>query len=396
MSGTQPRISLPRYHSLDRLRASMMLLGVVRHAAMSYEPTVFEGWPYKDAQADVLIHWVIVFIRVFQLPIFFVIAGFFAAYLVQARGVGGFLRHRWSRLGVPFLVAWPVIAGTMYLVVQFAAQFNSIPPTYTMDDLTTTLALRYLFMHLWFLYHLMILCVVASGVRLLVVRIPEGVRVRALDLCERMLHQGGIVVLALVAGVILHRMHSWEIDYYAGPFPPLRMLVLWGLFFAFGWLLFCRRETLEGFKRPAWPLLAAGIACFFLNRFFADAGCHAGPDRACTGTSEAHHLGAVAFLGFSMWFMAYGLIGLFLRYMDKPSFRWRYMADASYWIYIVHVPFVIMLPLLLVNAPLPGIVKLILVTAAATGLILVIYHYCVRPTFIGKQLNGRRYPRGAT
>ncbi|MDE0126011.1 MAG: hypothetical protein OXN97_15690 [Bryobacterales bacterium] len=41
--------------------------------------------------------------------------------------------------------------------------------------------------------------------------------------------------------------------------------------------------------------------------------------------------------------------------MNRPSPRWRYMADASYWIYIVHVP-----------------------------------------TFIGKQLNGRRYPRGVT
>ena len=36
--------------------------------------------------------------------------------------------------------------------------------------------------------------------------------------------------------------------------------------------------------------------------------------------------------------MTYGLIGLFLRYMGKPSPRWRYMADASYWIYIVHGP----------------------------------------------------------
>ena len=376
----------------------MMMLGVVRHAAMSYEPTVFEGWPYKDAQADILVHWVIVFIRVFQLPVFFAIAGFFAGYLVQSRGIRGFLRHRWSRVGVPFLVAWPVVAATMYFVVTFASRFSTTPPTltYGVAGLTSPQAMRYIFIHLWFLYHLMILCVVASGVRLLAVRIPEGVRARALDLFERLVHRGGIVVLVLAAGAILYRMESWEIDYYAGPFPPLRLLALWGLFFAFGWLLFCRRETLEGFKRPAWILLAAGIASFFVYRFFADAGCQAGPDRVCTGTSEIHHLGTVVFLSLSMWPLAYGLIGLFLRYLDKPSSRWRYMADASYWMYIVHVPFVIMLPLLLVGVPLPGIVKLALVVAAATGLILVLYHYFVRSTFIGKQLNGRRYPRGAT
>jgi hypothetical protein len=38
-------------------------------------------------------------------------------------------------------------------------------------------------------------------------------------------------------------------------------------------------------------------------------------------------------------------------------------------------------------------VKLVLVATMATGLILVIYHYFVRSTFIGEQLNGRRYPR---
>lgn len=94
--------------------------------------------------------------------------------------------------------------------------------------------------------------------------------------------------------------------------------------------------------------------------------------------------------------MVYGLFGLFLRYLNKPNSRWRYMADASYWIYIVHVPFVMLLPLLLASVPLPGIVKLALVVAAATGLTLLTYRYFVRSTFIGKQLNGRRYPRGAT
>ena len=104
----------------------------------------------------------------------------------------------------------------------------------------------------------------------------------------------------------------------------------------------------------------------------------------------------MGFLSLSMWFMAYGLLGLFIRYMNHSSPRWRYMADASYWIYIVHVPLVILLPLLLANVPAPGIVKVALVVAMATGLILVTYRYFVRSTFIGEQLNGRRYPQAAS
>jgi hypothetical protein len=389
---------MPRYHYLDRLRACMMLLGVVRHAAMSYEPNPFEGWPYKDAQANFLAHWVIAFIRVFQLPVFFVIAGFFAAYLVQTRGITGFLRHRWSRVGVPFLAAWPILAVVMYFALRFASQFSSNPPSYSYSvaELNSAHALRYLFMHLWFLYHLMILCLVAAGVRLLAVRVPAGVRGRALDLFERFAHRGGIAALIAIAGLILFRMESWEIDYYAGPLPPLRLLALWGLFFTFGWLLFCRRRALEGFKRPAWGYLTAGIACFFAYRLLADAGCQAGPDRVCAGESDALHLGAVGFLALSMWFMSYSLIGLFLRHLDRASARWRYLVDASYWIYLAHVPFVMLLPLILAGAPIPGVLKLAFVSLAAVGLTLLIYRHFVRSTFIGRQLNGRRYQSGST
>ena len=382
---------MPRYHSLDRLRAVMMLLGVCRHAAISYDPTAIEGWPYKDPQTDLLVHWVIVFIRVFQLPVFFAIAGFFAGYLIEARGVRAFLRQRWSRIGVPLLAAWPAMGAAMYCVLTLAPAFSSVPPTGTIADVG-----GYLLMHLWFLYHLVILCIVASSAWILAQRISPPVRRRVLVLFERRAHREGMAVLVLVAGVILYQMRSWSIDYHGGLVPPLRLLALHGLFFAFGWLVFCRRGMLEGFKHQAWIQVAVGAICFFVHRHFVDTGCSPDLRSTCTGTSEIHHLGAIIFLALSMWHLVYGLFGLFLRYLNKPSRRWRYIADASYWIYIVHLPIVMLLPLPISSVPLPAIVKLALVVAGATGLALVTYRYCVRSTFIGKQLNGRRYSRAST
>ncbi|MYC67426.1 MAG: acyltransferase family protein [Acidobacteriia bacterium] len=398
MTGARPPASPSRFHSLDALRAVLMMLGVVRHAAMSYVPTVYEGWPYRDAQPDLVARWVIVFIRAFQVPVFFAIAGFFAAYLVEARGVRAFLQHRWSRIGVPLVVAWPVIAVAIFFVARFVSPFSAVPSTisYGLAAENMPLAIDFLFVHLWFLYDLMILSVVASVLRMLTVRIPEGVRAHALDLFTRLAHRGGVLVLALAAGLPLYRMQSWDIDYYGGPFPAPRLVALYGLFFAFGWMLFRRRETLEGFKRPAWLHLAAGVACFLVHRYFVDSGCQPGPDRICTGTAEGHHLGAIVFLALAMSFLAYSLFGLFLRYADNPSPRWRYMADASFWMYLVHMPVVMLLPVLLADVQLPGIVKLAMVVVASVGLMLLSYRYFVRSTAIGMQLNGRRYPRGAT
>lgn len=375
-----------------------MMLGVVRHGAMSYVPAVYTGWPYRDAEAGIFAQWLIVFIRAFQLPVFFAIAGFFAAYLLEARGIRGFLRHRWSRIGVPFLVFWPVVAVTTLFVAKFVSLYSSVPSTvsYSLAGATSNLplAIDFLFVHLWFLYDLMILCVVACALRMLSARIPERLRARALDLFERLVHRGGIAILALAAALPLYRMQSWDIDYYGGPFPAPRLLVLYGLFFAFGWMLFRRRATLDGFKRQAWIALAAGVACFLVHRYFVDIGCHSQPDRICTGTDEGDHLGAIAFLALCMSFLAYSLFGLFRRYMDNPSPLWRYVADASFWMYLVHVPIVMLLPVLLVGVPLPGIVKLAIVVVASIGLMLLTYRYFVRSTVIGMQLNGRRYPRG--
>ena len=376
-----------------------MMLGVVRHSAMSYVPSVYVGWPYRDAEAGIFAHWIIVFIRAFQLPVFFALAGFFAAYLLEARGIREFLRHRWSRIGVPFLVAWPVVAVTVFCLLRFVSSFSSVPSTVSYDldagNLNLSIGIDFLFLHLWFLYDLMILCVVACALRMLAVRIPEKVRARALDLFERLVHRGGIAALALAAALPLYRMQSWGIDYYGGPFPAPRLLVLYGLFFAFGWMLFRRRRTLDGFKRGAWIALVAGVGAFLVHRHFVDIGCQPEPDRSCTGIDDGHHLGAIVFLALTMSFLTYSLFGLFLRYMNNPSPLWRYMADASFWMYIVHVPIVMLLPVLLIGVPLPGIARLATVVVASIGLMLLAYRYFVRSTVIGMQLNGRRYPRGA-
>ena len=78
-----------RYHSLDALRASMMLLGLVLHSAVSYirEPLP-EAWPYKDPNTSTLFDLVVFFIHLFRMPVFFVAAGFFGAMLMQRDGAG--------------------------------------------------------------------------------------------------------------------------------------------------------------------------------------------------------------------------------------------------------------------------------------------------------------------
>src|SRR5262245_53441853 len=87
--------SVLRYHAFDSLRAVMMLLGLVIHSAMGY--IVFPTdrvWPFKDPRPSAFYDLLVMFIHSFRMPIFFVIAGFFAALLYTTRGARALFHNR--------------------------------------------------------------------------------------------------------------------------------------------------------------------------------------------------------------------------------------------------------------------------------------------------------------
>ena len=76
-----------------------------------------------------------------------------------------------------------------------------------------------------------------------------------------------------------------------------------------------------------------------------------------------------------------------------PSAAVSWLADASYWIYLAHVPLVIGLQMAVRDWPLPASAKFVLVLGATAVILLASYRWCIRPTVIGRMLNG---PRGVT
>ena len=67
-----------------------------------------------------------------------------------------------------------------------------------------------------------------------------------------------------------------------------------------------------------------------------------------------------------------------------------WLADASYWMYLVHVPLVMAAQLLVRQWPLPAELKFVVILATVTTLLLASYRWCVRYTPIGSLLNGPR------
>ena len=92
-----PSATVSRYHALDALRAAMMFLGIYLHAVVAYSP--IGGWPYKPLQLTTALDWSTGLTHVFRMPIFYVMAGFFTALLLQRYGFRRSVGNRFWRVG---------------------------------------------------------------------------------------------------------------------------------------------------------------------------------------------------------------------------------------------------------------------------------------------------------
>ena len=100
-------------------------------------------------------------------------------------------------------------------------------------------------------------------------------------------------------------------------------------------------------------------------------------------------LSAVAQVGYA-WAMTFGLIGAFYPLRSRERFWVRLASDASYWLYLVHLPVVIALQGVFTFADWPAAVEALLITLLTVLSTMVSYLLAVRYTPIGWLLNGRR------
>jgi ABC-type multidrug transport system ATPase subunit len=97
--------------------------------------------------------------------------------------------------------------------------------------------------------------------------------------------------------------------------------------------------------------------------------------------------------GVAVWGWTLGLTGAALRFLSNYSATRRYIADASYWVYLAHLPIVVALQVWVGQWPLHWSVKYPFIVIASFAVLFLSYHFLVRSTFVGQLLNGRRYPR---
>ncbi len=90
------------------------------------------------------------------------------------------------------------------------------------------------------------------------------------------------------------------------------------------------------------------------------------------------------------WTMIFSLIGLFRATMRRDRPVVRYVADAAYWLYLTHLPLVVLVQAMVRDWEVNSLLKFLFINVVVTSLLLISYHYMVRHTWIGVMLNGSR------
>jgi glucan biosynthesis protein C len=364
----------------------MMLLGLVLHSATSFTATPLEqAWPYQDRSTSALFDLIVFFIHLFRMPVFFVVAGFFAAMLYYRDGAGAFAANRARRVLLPLILFWVPIFPLIKAGFVFANGRAAGAVDWTLASPAAILATATLG-HLWFLWDLTLFYAAALLIAPLAERTPAAWRSSGQAWFGRIITSlAGVLLLGLVTSATLLPMEKPALDTSLSLLPPIRVLMAYGVFFGFGWLLFLRRDVIEPFgarwKAPmlAGAVVSVGYLVVTVARPLTD--------------PWLTHLAGITLAGFSIWLLIFGIVGAFVSTMERPSRVVRYLSDAAYWMYIVHLPITIWMPGLLASSGLPALAKFGITLVTTTVVTLASYHFLVRSTAIGSLLNGRRYPR---
>jgi peptidoglycan/LPS O-acetylase OafA/YrhL len=383
-----------RLHGLDALRGGALLLGVVLHASMSYLPTAV--WLFPDEQTSPAASAIFFAIHLFRMTTFFLIAGLFAHLMLARKGTWAFIRDRLCRIASPLFGLWWVVFPAVIAVIVWKAAIDNggsiptdgpPPPPLTLETFPL--------LHLWFLWVLLIFYAAFLLLRgLFAVADRNGAVSRLADcLTGVLIGPWTPAVLAVPLALALWFTPDW-IAFFGIPTPDKGFvpnpaaLTAFGSTFGLGVLLDRRRELLGRIERlwPAFTVMALGVGT---GAFVISGGAQFS---IAPLTDPSLKAAAACLYALAVFASTMAVTALSLRFLAGYSAVRRYLADASYWIYIVHLPLVMAGQVLMLDAPLPWWGKLAAVTVGVLAVSLVSYELLVRHTFIGKGLNGHRVP----
>ena len=237
--------------------------------------------------------------------------------------------------------------------------------------------------HLWFLWHLIWLLLVFILMILFIQWLPS------LKCPEWLVLSSGRYLLLVPLTMILQsfmgsggKVPSFGPDLSAGILPIPHVLGFYALFFGFGMIYHVCDDFDGRISKGWWVTLLVGLFVIFpsglATTFQLDS------------NSKINSFLSVLFQATYPWMMIFGLMGMFRKFFSNTSKKIRYLSDSSYWLYLMHLPLIILGQIIIREWEFPATLKFLLICTVITAFLLLIYQKLVRYTWLGALLNGRR------
>jgi glucans biosynthesis protein C len=352
-----------RLHYVDWLRVIAVLLLFPFHSARVFD--IFEPFYAKSSNLSQFLSWVVVgWLGIWQMPLFFLVAGSSAYFALNKRSAREFLSERVLRLLVPFVFGVLVLVPPQnWYGAQTNAHYTGSFWEYLASGMFFHVSLEsgadyygsFGFGQMWFVLFLFVLSAVA---------LPFFLWARPGRPGER---------FAAGAARRLARPQWWWVGVLAlmltQPLPDVigKDLFLFLGLIVLGYLAMADepRFTADA-KRWGWWAAGLGLALSVAVPFVAPI-ADAAPDPSFTRAGfDLIHMGA-------LWLLLLGFLGLGARFLDRRSSALDYLSEAGYPLYILHQTVIVALAFYLVRLPFGWSGQYVLVLATATAVTFALY-----------------------
>ncbi len=397
-----------------------MMLGLSVHVNVFFSSEDWLFFNTGEYHGDSINQFIAFFIFQFRMPLFYMLAGFFASLVIERKGLKFIICDRLKRIGIPLVVGiiflMPLIETFWCVNTAYENHFLDMTAwerfthiifwgAFSNKDVPFLLPL----MHLWFIYIILFFYFFHFLFRFLWLKIRGCIRLNLDNLFEFFATSKiGFFILPLVFFPLRYSLKDPGIGLNQIDF-EINSFLLYGSYYFFGVLLYQNRHCLTILARQCWfySIIAIPLAVYII-----DPSRQLGSSASVVSDITSWHIS-----GISLWnegifhsgsfkivvcyikdlcciALCFSFIGAAHRFLNNPSTYVRYLADSSYWVFWVHI-----LPTFTISKYLQqfdsinSLTKSYIAFIVSAFLVYLTYNAFVRYTFLGNYFMGKKKNR---
>ncbi|MFN5209115.1 MAG: acyltransferase family protein [Bacteroidota bacterium] len=375
-AGRSPQNMQEEMVGMHAIRAYMLYLGILIHASVTYGVIDYTpAWTLKDHATHPFFDWLVSLIHCFRMPLFFVVSAYLGSMFNQAKGQKAMVMNLFVTIVSPFAFGLFLVLPLDALAFHYS---NAVLHHESLSDFSAVDILRHYdffsskIAHLWYLYFLL-LCYVLVWIFELSFKNKKHITGLLAHVSVYIFRSFGLRLLVLAGTLFLclcwmgkpfiMTNNRWSIH------PAI--LSCYFLFFLTGrWLQ--KTHSLMYLKQYPMAQLFAAMFLFLSDKLIP------WPDEAWV---------LLARQGFSALYTTlfiWGFMALFLTCTHSLSLRGATLMAASNWVYILHLPVVVLIPGVMSDLDLPVFVKFVVTVFSTFGICYLSHRYLIKNTFMEK------------